>query len=84
MEVRVPFERIVHSPVLSSGTIIVFGDWCVAQALPTSSSKEDTNDWLRHSSMGIGLRHSSMGIPLKIDACITEHGNKGLFFGIGI
>ena len=84
MEVRVPLERIVKSPFLSSGTIIVFGDWCVAQALPTSSTSEDANEWLRHSSIGIGFRKAMQGIPLKIDACLTEHGNKGLFFGIGV
>jgi len=83
MEVRIPFERIFKAPILSSGTIIVFGDWCVAQALPSSSSR-DAQDWLRHSSMGIGMRKAVQGIPLKIDACITEHGNKGLFFGIGV
>jgi len=96
MEVRIPFESLARegnqgfpSSILGSGTIILFGDWCLAQAqLPSSSLllEEETslNDKpFRHSSMGIGLRKVVQGLPLKIDACITEHGTKGLFFGMG-
>jgi len=89
MEFRIPFERVVRESIVGSGTFVLFGDWCVAQAqLPSSSliSMEETASLekpYRHSSAGIGLRKVVQGIPLKMDACITEHGTKGLFFGIG-
>jgi outer membrane protein assembly factor BamA len=90
VEVRLPFERVVQQPFVGSGTVVVFGDWCVAQAQQLSSSTTsppgETGDFeqpFRQSSIGIGLRKVVQGIPLKMDACVTEHGTKGLFFGIG-
>ncbi|KAL9181529.1 hypothetical protein ACHAXT_010334 [Thalassiosira profunda] len=88
-EVRIPFERLTKQR--GGGTFVMFGDWCFAQAQPTSSallSKEEAEATsygkpFRHSSVGIGLRQVVQGLPLKVDACITEHGSKGLFFGIG-
>jgi len=89
MEVRIPFERVVRQPILGSGNFVLFGDWCVARAQQPPSlllSKEGTDVYgkpFRHSSVGIGVRKVVQGIPLKIDACVTEHGSKRLFFGIG-
>jgi hypothetical protein len=89
VEVRIPFERVVPQPIVGSGTVVVFGDWCVAQAQQSSSSTspqgetENFEQPFRQSSIGIGLRKVVQGIPLKMDACVTEHGTKGLFFGIG-
>ena len=90
MEIRIPFERVIARSTIGSGTVVVFGDWCVAQAQrpPSSTSPSEENAGgfeqpCRQSSIGIGLRKFVQGIPLKMDACITEHGTKGLFFGIG-
>jgi len=33
--------------------------------------------------MGISFRKVVQGLPIKVDACITEHGSKGIFFGMG-
>ena len=97
MEVRILFESLAREgnqgllpSVFGSGTIVLFGDWCLAQSqLPSSSllSEEETSfneKPFRHSSMRIGLRKVVQGLPLKIDACITEHGTKGLFFGMSV
>ena len=90
LEVRIPFERIMPGPVFGAGTVVMFGDWCVVQAQrpPSSTSimKETGGGFeqpFRQSSIGVGLRKTLQGIPLKVDACVTEHGTKGLFFGIG-
>ena len=72
LELRVPCERFS----LGRGNIVLFGDWCFAQA-------QIEQKLSRHSSLGVGLRKNIQGLPLKMDACITEHGSKGLFFGIG-
>ena len=82
MEVRIPFNRVVKESVFGSGTFVLFGDWCLAQAQPSVSSEEPP-ELCRHASMGIGLRKVVQGLPLKMDACVTEHGTKGIFFGIG-
>jgi hypothetical protein len=90
IEVRIPFERLVSSSIIRRGDVVLFGDWCVSQAQPPPlhilNSPEDGDlsaESFRHSSLGIGLRKVVQGIPLKVDACLTEHGTKGLFFGIG-
>lgn len=91
VEVRIPLERLVSSPIFGRGNFVLFGDWCVSQAQPQSpfisQSSGDKGDLsvetFRHSSLGIGFRKVMQGIPLKVDACLTEHGTKGLFFGIG-
>ncbi len=88
VEVRIPFERLVSSSIIGSGNVVLFGDWCVCQAQPLHSLLQSPDGGLsvkssRHSSLGIGLRKVVQGIPLKVDACLTEHGTKGLFFGIG-
>ena len=85
VEVRVPFERIVKDSVLGGGTIILFGDWCVAQAQPSDATTDiKALQPYRHSSVGVGIRKVIQGLPLKMDACVTEHGTKGLFFGVGV
>ena len=71
-----------------AGTFVVFGDWAISQGQAESSSisteKEDAFPRpFRQSSVGVGYRKVAQGIPLKVDACITEHGTGGLFFGIG-
>ena len=90
IEVRIPFERLVSSSIVGRGNVVLFGDWCFSQAQPlpslVSQSPGDggfSAESFRHSSLGIGLRKVVQGIPLKLDACLTEHGTKGLFFGIG-
>lgn len=77
LELRVPFDGLSQatSRVIGDGNIVVFGDWCFAS--PTNSGAS------RYSSVGVGARKSLNGIPLKIDACLTEHGTKGVFFGLG-
>lgn len=96
MEVRVPLHPLSKrdesnlgtegslSSILS-GDMVLFGDWSISQAQTQSSSHQDQYDTalLRHSSIGIGFRKRVQGIPLKMDACITEHGARGVFFGIG-
>lgn len=77
VEVRIPFERLVCHPTIGRGNVVLFGDWCVSRAQAQSVVP------IRHSSLGIGLRKVVQGIPLKVDACLTEHGTKGVFFGIG-
>jgi len=86
VEVRIP----LLPSILDSGTVVLFGDWCLAQAQPPPSSllleggtSLDEKPF-RHSSIGIGLRKVVQGLPLKVDACITEHGAKGFFFGMGV
>jgi len=74
VELRVPFL---------SGTFLLFGDWSLTQAHRPSSVTEDENNLTRFSSAGLGLRKVVQGIPLKVDACITEQGSRGVFFGIG-
>jgi hypothetical protein len=90
IEVRIPFERLMSSSLIGQGNVVLFGDWCFSQAQPLPSlvlqSPGDgglSAKSFRHSSLGIGLRKVVQGIPLKVDACLTEHGTKGLFFGIG-
>jgi len=92
VEVRIPFERLIYHPIIGRGNVVLFGDWCVshAQAQPslmlqhTGGKEGDFSvEPIRHSSLGIGLRKVVQGIPLKVDACLTEHGTKGVFFGIG-
>jgi hypothetical protein len=89
VEIRIPFERLIPSSTIGSGNVILFGDWCVSQTQPLHSLMQSPGlgglsvESSRHSSLGIGLRKAVQGIPLKVDACITEHGTKGLFFGIG-
>ena len=90
IEVRIPFERLVSSSIIGRGNVVLFGDWCFSQAQPLPSlvlqSPGDggfSAESFRHSSLGIGLRKVVQGIPLKVDACLTEHGTKGLSFGIG-
>lgn len=80
MELRVPFQAADGGlqPILS-GTFLLFGDWSLTQSLAT----EKENRLARLSSAGVGLRKVVQGIPLKVDACVTEHGSKGIFFGIG-
>jgi hypothetical protein len=89
VEVRIPFERC--HPIIGRGNVVLFGDWCVSQAqaqpsllLQHTGNEGDTSEEpIRFSSLGIGLRKVVQGIPLKVDACLTEHGTKGVFFGIG-
>jgi hypothetical protein len=88
VEVRIPVERLVSSSIIGDGNVVLFGDWCISQAQPLHSLLQSSDEGLsiessRHSSLGIGLRKVVQGIPLKVDACFTEHGTKGLFFGIG-
>jgi hypothetical protein len=82
MELRVPFQAASDAlqPILS-GTFLLFGDWSLTQAHPSSSTIE--KETLRCSSAGVGLRKVVQGVPIKVDACITEHGSRGIFFGIG-
>ena len=77
LEIRVPFDGLSHaaSRITGDGNMVVFGDWCFASPTNTGAS--------RYSSVGVGARKSLNGIPLKIDACLTEHGTKGVFFGLG-
>jgi hypothetical protein len=84
VELRVPFKAASEGlqPILS-GTFLLFGDWSLTQAHRPSSATEEENSPMRFSSAGVGLRKVVQGIPLKVDACITEHGSRGLFFGIG-
>ncbi|KAL7537693.1 hypothetical protein ACHAXR_008005 [Thalassiosira sp. AJA248-18] len=82
LELRIPFERFA----LGSGNVVLFGDYCLAQPQPSLLSEAESNlheKPCRLSSVGIGLRKVVQGLPLKMDACVTEHGSKGLFFGIG-
>jgi hypothetical protein len=89
-----PFSNVdsiaSHWKSLSSmlaGTLVVFGDWAITQGQVESHSvpraAKDVLGRFRHSSVGVGFRKVAQGIPLKIDACITEHGTGGIFFGIG-
>ena len=85
MELRVPFMASSEGlrPIFS-GTFLLFGDWSLTQAHTPSSAIENENTApLRCSSAGVGLRKVVQGIPIKVDACITEHGSRGVFFGIG-
>eukprot|EP00986_Skeletonema_menzelii_P015365 scaffold11586_cov155-Skeletonema_menzelii.AAC.2 len=85
MELRVPFQATSEGglqPILS-GTFLLFGDWSLTQAHNPSVATEKENRPSRFSSVGVGLRKVVQGIPLKVDACVTEHGSKGIFFGIG-
>lgn len=77
LELRVPFDCLSQAAarIIGDGSIVVFGDWCFASPTNTNAS--------RYSSVGVGARKSLIGIPLKIDACLTEHGTKGVFFGLG-
>ena len=89
VEVRIPFERC--HPIIGRGNVVLFGDWCVSQAQAHPSllvqhpgnEGDASEETIRFSSLGIGLRKVVQGIPLKVDACLTEHGTKGIFFGIG-
>ncbi len=90
LEFRIPFERIMPRPAFGAGSVVMYGDWCVVQAQRPPSSispmEETVGDFeqpFRQSSIGVGLRKTLQGIPLKVDACVTMHGTKGLFFGIG-
>ncbi|KAL7479313.1 hypothetical protein ACHAW6_005047 [Cyclotella cf. meneghiniana] len=97
VELRLPFSPFSninsvtnHWKSLSAmlaGTLVVFGDWAITQGqLESPSVPREAKDVLgrfRHSSVGVGFRKVAQGIPLKIDACITEHGTGGIFFGIG-
>ena len=71
MELRVP------QPIFSGTTFLIFGDWSLTKAHTVDSG------FTRVSSAGVGLRKVVQGIPLKVDACVTEHGSRGVFFGIG-
>eukprot|EP00985_Skeletonema_marinoi_P029449 scaffold27894_cov73-Skeletonema_marinoi.AAC.1 len=85
VELRVPFQAASErgsQPILS-GTFLLFGDWSLTQAHTQSIATEKENRPARYSSAGVGLRKVVQGIPLKVDACVTEHGSKGIFFGIG-
>lgn len=84
MELRIPFQAASDGlqPILS-GTFLLFGDWSLTQAHIPSLATEKDNKPARFSSAGVGLRKVVQGIPLKVDACVTEHGSKGIFFGIG-
>ena len=85
IELRVPFQAASEGgsqPILS-GTFLLFGDWSLTQAHTQSLATEKENRPARFSSAGVGLRKVVQGIPLKVDACVTEHGSKGIFFGIG-
>jgi outer membrane protein assembly factor BamA len=89
VEVRIPFERC--HPNIGRGNVVLFGDWCFSQAQAHPSllvqhpgnEGDASEETIRFSSLGIGLRKVVQGIPLKVDACLTEHGTKGVFFGIG-
>ncbi|KAL3797114.1 hypothetical protein HJC23_000452 [Cyclotella cryptica] len=98
VELRLPFSPFSNSDSIGDnwksvssmleGTLVVFGDWALTQGQLQSPSgpseeKDFTGRSFRHSSVGVGFRKVAQGIPLKIDACITEHGTGGLFFGIG-
>eukprot|EP00985_Skeletonema_marinoi_P029447 scaffold27893_cov147-Skeletonema_marinoi.AAC.1 len=85
VELRVPFQASSErgsQPILS-GTFLLFGDWSLTQARTQSIATEEENRPARYSSAGVGLRKVVQGIPLKVDACVTEHGSKCIFFGIG-
>ncbi|KAL7553343.1 hypothetical protein ACHAWF_016627 [Thalassiosira exigua] len=86
VEVRIPFERFPMQDKqgsLGRGTFVMFGDWSMAQAQPPFEEEPNLRGLFRNSSIGVGLRKAVQGLPLKVDACITEHGTKGVFFGIG-
>mmetsp|Transcript_4872 Transcript_4872/g.10047 ORF Transcript_4872/g.10047 Transcript_4872/m.10047 type:complete len:837 (-) Transcript_4872:62-2572(-) len=74
VELRVPTQR---------GTIVIFGDCAMSHAQGDVSQEGIVDGPYRHSSFGIGYRKIIKGIPIKVDACFTEHGTKGMFFGIG-
>ena len=98
VELRLPFRPFSDKDIVDinlkslssmlAGTFVVFGDWAISQGQAESSSisteKQDAFPRpFRQSSVGVGYRKVAQGIPLKVDACITEHGTGGLFFGIG-
>lgn len=74
VELRVPTQR---------GTFVVFGDCAMSHAQGDVLQEGIVDGPYRHSSFGIGYRKIVQGIPIKVDACFTEHGTKGMFFGIG-
>lgn len=84
VELRVPFMAPSENlrPIVS-GTFLFFGDWSLTHAHTSPSSIDKENTPLRCSSAGVGLRKVVQGVPIKVDACITEHGTRGVFFGIG-
>ena len=85
MELRLPFNAASEGlqPILS-GTFLLFGDWSLTQAhTPSAATESENRHIIRCSSAGVGMRTVVQGIPLKVDACITEHGSRGVFFGIG-
>ncbi len=84
VELRVPFMApSVNLRPIISGTFLFFGDWSLTRAHTSPSSIDKENTPLRCSSAGVGLRKVVQGVPIKVDACITEHGTRGVFFGIG-
>ncbi len=74
VELRVPTQR---------GTFVIFGDCAMSHAQEDVSQDDIVDRPSRQSSFGIGYRRVIQGIPIKVDACCTEHGTKGMFFGIG-
>ena len=84
VELRVPFMApSVNLRPIISGTFLFFGDWSLTRAHTSPSSIDNENAPIRCSSAGVGLRKVVQGVPIKVDACITEQGTRGIFFGIG-
>ena len=98
VEIRVPIGEVANReflPSVFSGTFVLFGDWAVSHAQKEVSSSAEVPPLLeeeksnvfdkpfRHSSIGVGFRKVVQGLPLKMDVCITEHGTRGMFVGIG-
>lgn len=81
-EVRLPIV-LPTNRFGQDGTIVLFGDWHVVEAVGGSRGKPVFGKFSRKSSVGIGLRKSIQGIPLKYDISFTEDGKLGTQFSLG-